>query len=104
MDHGRILETGSVKELAAIVGDGDIVTLKGSFTAVELKTLLDAKEITLLSTADQNATLSLNQGGMTITDLLGTCSTAGVDVTDISLQKPSLESVFLKLTGRELRD
>ncbi len=104
MDHGCILETGSVKELAAIAGDEDIVTLKGSFTAVELKTLLEFKEVTLLSAADQNATLSLKQGGMTITDLLGTCSAGAVDITDISLQKPSLESVFLKLTGRELRD
>ena len=29
---------------------------------------------------------------------------AGIELADISIQKPTLENVFLKLTGRELRD
>jgi len=48
--------------------------------------------------------MSLSQGGMNIAALLQKFSKAGIEVTDISMQKPSLESVFLKLTGRELRD
>jgi hypothetical protein len=28
----------------------------------------------------------------------------GIELTDMSVQKPTLESVFLKLTGRGLRD
>ena len=39
---------------------------------------------------------------------LPNCSTpqakAGHELADISLRKPNLESVFLHLTGRELRD
>ena len=39
-----------------------------------------------------------------IAPLLEDSAKAGVEVTDLSLRKPNLESVFLNLTGRELRD
>ena len=104
MDHGKILQTGSVTELAQVVGDGDIVTLHGAFTAAQLKTLLKNEEMTVLNAAEQSATLSLNPGGMNLAALLQKLGEGGIDVTDVSMQKPSLESVFLKLTGRELRD
>jgi ABC-2 type transport system ATP-binding protein len=39
-----------------------------------------------------------------IAELLDAASKAGHELADISLRKPNLESVFLHLTGRELRD
>ena len=39
-----------------------------------------------------------------IAGLLDAAAKAGHDLADISLRKPNLESVFLHLTGRELRD
>ncbi len=104
IDHGKILETGSVEELAKVVGDGDIVSINGSFTAVQLKTILENESVNILNAAEHTATMSLSHGGMNIAALLQKFSEAGIEVTDISMQKPSLESVFLKLTGRELRD
>ena len=104
IDHGKILETGSVEELAKVVGDGDIVSINGSFTAVQLKSILENESVNILNAAEHTATMSLSQGGMNIAALLQKFSQAGIEVTDISMQKPSLESVFLKLTGRELRD
>ena len=104
IDHGKILETGSVEELAKVVGDGDIVSIKGSFTAVQLKTILENESVNILNAAEHTATMSLSHGGLNIAALLQKFSEAGIEITDISMQKPSLESVFLKLTGRELRD
>ncbi len=104
IDHGKILETGSVEELAKVVGDGDIVSINGSFTAVQLKSILENESVNILNAAEHTATMSLSHGGMNIAALLQKFSEAGIEVTDISMQKPSLESVFLKLTGRELRD
>ena len=104
IDHGKILETGSVEELAKVVGDGDIVSINGSFTAVQLKTILENESVNILNAAEHTATMSLSHGGLNIAALLQKFSEAGIEITDISMQKPSLESVFLKLTGRELRD
>jgi ABC-2 type transport system ATP-binding protein len=39
-----------------------------------------------------------------IVGLLQAAAEAGLELTDVSLSKPNLESVFLSLTGRELRD
>lgn len=104
IDHGKILQTGSVSELAQIVDDGDVVTLQGAFSATQLKTTLKNEKVTILNAAEQSATLSLDQDGINLATLLQKLGEGGVDVTDVSMQKPNLESVFLKLTGRELRD
>lgn len=39
-----------------------------------------------------------------IAGLLDDAASAGLELVDVSLRKPNLESVFLHLTGRELRD
>ena len=39
-----------------------------------------------------------------IAALLESSATAGLELLDVSLRRPNLESVFLQLTGRELRD
>ena len=104
IDHGKILATGSVEELAQMVGDGNVVTISGDFTALRINEVLDKTPFPVLKVADQKATLSLNQQGTMLASLLQTLNEAHIEVTDIAMQKPNLESVFLKLTGRELRD
>ena len=104
MDHGRILETGSVEELAHVAGDGDIVGVKGTFTVDQIKNLLDKEMVTVLNVAENAVSLSLSRDGINLAALLQKLAEAEIGISDISLQKPSLESVFLKLTGRELRD
>jgi hypothetical protein len=36
--------------------------------------------------------------------LLESAASGGLELEDVSLRRPNLESVFLKLTGRELRE
>ncbi|MCP4455202.1 MAG: ABC transporter ATP-binding protein, partial [Planctomycetes bacterium] len=104
IDHGKILATGSVEELALVVGDGDVVTISGDFTATRIKEVLGKTQFPVLNIADKTATLSLNQQEKMLTSLLQTLNEANIEITDIAMQKPNLECVFLKLTGRELRD
>lgn len=104
IDHGRILQTGSVAELARVAGDRDIVTLRGRFTAAQLQQSLAAEPVQWLTLEDAVATLHFTREGYGIAALAGQLAKAGVDLADISIQKPTLESVFLKLTGRALRD
>jgi len=104
MDHGKVLQTGSVGELAKVVGAHEIITLKGRFSAEELRRCLDHEPISFVNLADQTATLTISQEGYGLPAIVNRLSQAGLTLADISVQKPSLESVFLKLTGRELRD
>jgi ABC-2 type transport system ATP-binding protein len=104
MDHGHILQTGSVRELAKVVGDRDVVTLRGKFTASQIQQCLEHEPVSVLSATDQMATLYLVGDQYGLSSLVAGLSRAGIELADLSVQKPTLESVFLKLTGRELRD
>jgi ABC-2 type transport system ATP-binding protein len=104
MDHGRILQTGSVRELAKVVGDREVITLRGKFSAAQIQGCLEHEPVSVLSVADQVATLHLVGDHYGLAALVGRLGQSGIELADVSVQKPTLESVFLKLTGRELRD
>lgn len=104
MDHGRILQTGSVRDLAKAAGDRDVITLRGRFSATQLQQCLEHEPVSFLSLADQLATLHLVGDHYGLASLVERLSKAGIELADVSIQKPTLESVFLKLTGRGLRD
>jgi ABC-2 type transport system ATP-binding protein len=55
------------------------------------------------SKADSTAQFTV-QHPTEIAALLDGASAAGLELMDLSLRRPNLESVFLHLTGRELRD
>ena len=48
MDHGRILQTGSVAELAKVAGDRDVITLRGKFSALQMRQSLEHEPVSLL--------------------------------------------------------
>ena len=104
MDHGRLLSIGTVDELAQSVGDADIITLKGKFTADQLKNSFAREPVTWLTLEDQHASFTYPRTDGGISGILRRINESGIMISDFSLQKPSLENVFLKLTGRELRD
>lgn len=104
MDHGQILQTGSVRELAKVVGDRELITLRGGFSAPQLQQCLEHEPVALLNVTDQLATLHLAGEHYGLAALVERLGKSGIELADLSVQKPTLESVFLKLTGRELRD
>ena len=105
MDHGRILAEGTVAELRRMVGAGTVVTLKGEFTADRLAQAAGTREgVKVISAEDGLAMLSVDGGQRDASELLSSILRGGVTVSEISMQEPSLQSVFIKLTGRELRD
>ena len=53
---------------------------------------------------DDGAARFTIQHATEVAGLLDAASKAGFELADLSLRKPNLESVFLQLTGRELRD
>lgn len=104
LDHGKILQTGSVRELAKVVGDRDVITLRGRFSAGEIQQCLQQQPVSVLTATDQLATLHLLGEHFGLASLVERLGKDGIDIADLSVQQPTLESVFLKLTGRELRD
>jgi len=106
MDHGRILAQGTLDELIRIVGERDIVEITGEFPAAAFSEALQGLaggRVELLSASDNQAHLAVaaTEEIPRIMDLLFRRKLA---VTDLKIKTPGLETVFLKLTGRSLRD
>ena len=103
LDHGRLLAEGTVEELRALVGEGKVATLRGEFDADEISPVVAARDdVETVSLQDGVALLSVGAGGLP--RLLETLLQKGIAVDDRSIQEASLQQVFLKRTGRELRD
>jgi len=104
IDHGKILQTGTVDELAHEVGTGKLITIRGDFQPAQFKSSLEGLPLTFVNLSNQEAVISLSNSDIGIACMVQKLSEAGLEIDDLSIQKPNLETVFLKLTGRELRD
>ena len=106
MDHGRILAQGTLDELVRIVGERDIVEIKGDFAAAgfsEAVQGLAGERLELLSVADGLAALAVRDTAE-IPKVMDRLFQRRLAVTDMKIKSPNMETVFLKLTGRTLRD
>ena len=106
MDRGRILAQGTLDELVRIVGERDIVEFTGDFAAAPLSEALQdlaGERVELLSAADGLASLAVADT-VEIPRIMDRLFQRKLAVTDMKIKSPNLETVFLKLTGRSLRD
>jgi ABC-2 type transport system ATP-binding protein len=105
MDHGTILAEGTLDELVRSLHEGDIVTVRGSFEADSVDEVLrDLESVQVISRDDDRLVLSSSGDGAHAVNLLSKLLDGPLDIKGVSIQPPSLNGLFLKLTGRELRD
>jgi ABC-2 type transport system ATP-binding protein len=103
LDHGKILAEGTLEELKARVGEEETVTLTGGFSLEQAKLRLETFPGThLISAEGGRMIIGTGESGRTAVDLIQGLS--DLEIERISIQPPSLNGLFLKLTGRELRD
>jgi len=104
LDLGKILALGTLDELIQIVGEKDIVIISGKFNIDVARTIISKfQQATVLSIEEGKLVLSL-EASKNISTLLEEFFKKGITIDDVSIKQPNLESVFLKLTGKELRE
>jgi ABC-2 type transport system ATP-binding protein len=101
IDHGKIIAEGT-KESLVRESFGQRSQVMARFSGVQENIIAwtDAHSGRLV---DSTAEFTIEQSSQ-IGPLLDSAATAGLTLEDVSLRRPNLESVFLHLTGRELRD
>jgi ABC-2 type transport system ATP-binding protein len=101
IDHGHIIASGTNEELVrSSFATRSQVIARFDGPAEGISAWVEGHRGRLVdSTAELTIENSTEIGG-----LLEDATKAGLLLVDVSLRRPNLESVFLKLTGRELRD
>ena len=105
MDDGRVVAEGTRRELVALIGQQDRLTLTVSGDARGVADLLARQPgVSAASATGPDVELHVAEAGRRLPDLLALATGDGAVVTGVQVAEPDLESVFLHLTGRALRD
>lgn len=105
MDKGRVIAYGTHDELIRMVGEQTRIDLTLNAAA---ETVLDAwratEGVARVDRWDGRVTALVDDSNRVLPRLFDEGSKAGVRITSVDIQEPNLETVFLHLTGRALRD
>lgn len=106
IDHGKIIAEGTIDGLKAKLGARDILQLSGDFPA-GLGTKVASQginDLSVISEAEGVVNLTLTAASQYLPEIFAAVTAAGGTVTETSLRSPNLETLFLLLTGKELRE
>jgi ABC-2 type transport system ATP-binding protein len=106
MDHGHILAVNTPKGLKESVGADSIVTISAAGNLDALAALLKEKieGATKSQRVDNVIQLHIKGASGVLPKVVSIAEQAGFNITDLSVAEPTLETVFINLTGKELRD
>ncbi|MFI5225482.1 MAG: ATP-binding cassette domain-containing protein [Candidatus Limnocylindrales bacterium] len=104
IDHGQIVAEGTADSLKRQVA-GDVITLgvEGDQERV-LATVRDQAFVREASSEDELIRLYVDQGDVAVPQILRILDGVGLSARTITMARPSLDDVFLRQTGRSLRD
>ena len=106
MDHGRILALDTPAALKRSIGADTVVTVKATGDVDQLAELLarEVEGVTRTRRLDGGVELHVQGSDRLVPRVAAAAERGGFDLVDLSVSEPSLETVFINLTGKELRD
>jgi ABC-2 type transport system ATP-binding protein len=126
IDHGKVIALGTIEELKRLVGDENVISVRLAELPADaldaLRVLPDVDSVTSVAPDDErtaeedagSAPDSEGEGvmvqvlskdsGTVIADVVATLGRCGAKILSVDVREPNLESVFLHLTGKSLRD
>lgn len=102
IDHGRVVAEGTADDLKASVGTSSLILRMSDPADVDDALRAIAQVLGVRGTLSPEAariTAPMSDPDR-VTDLLITLREAGIHLTEMSVQKPTLDEVFLTITGR----
>lgn len=98
IDEGRVVAEGTPDELKSSIG-GDVITLtfRSDDDAIKAQTIIENSDI-----EDNQIRVTVENGAEKIPNLLNQLVSKDINVQSVSANKPSLDDVFLKVTGYRL--
>jgi ABC-2 type transport system ATP-binding protein len=105
IDYGKIVAEGTPQELKRAVA-GDVITLgvAGDTQQVALELLKAQDFVREASSEDGLVRLYVDRGEVAMPAILRLLDASGMQLRTMELHRPSLDDVFLRKTGRSLRE
>lgn len=105
IDHGKIIAMGTLDELRSILGERDLLRLSGTFDPQAIrKSLSHLESLEVLHVEVDQLRLAVPQASRHLPAIFKSLTDAGAEIRETIFTQPSLESLFIKLTGKELRE
>ncbi|MCJ7700344.1 MAG: ATP-binding cassette domain-containing protein [Anaerolineales bacterium] len=104
MDHGKIVVEGSPRELIDQMGADRIQIMGKGNREPFCKNAKTLPYVESFHSSDGIIQIGVDSGNRRLVEIVETANKSGFVIEDISVSKPSLGDVFLKYTGRQLRD
>ncbi|MCB5283065.1 MULTISPECIES: ABC transporter ATP-binding protein [unclassified Arthrobacter] len=105
IDEGRIQAEGTREQLITLTGGVDRINLRGDGSMARAAEVL--RELPAVQHVDNDGAglmLTVSDGPTALAGIVTGAASAGMSVTSVEIVRPDLESVFLHLTGKALRD
>jgi len=106
MDHGRILALDTPEQLKLSLAADTVVTMRTSGDPVRLEQLLSdgIEGVTRHRVHGSSVELHVKGGPRVVPGIVSLAERDGFEIVDLSISETTLETVFINLTGRELRE
>jgi ABC-2 type transport system ATP-binding protein len=105
MDHGRLLALDTPARLKATVGADTEVRIQATGDLDALVTHLESlSDVAGGRVIDGTVHVNVRRDGPTLPELITHADHAGYEVTDVGVTEATLETVFISLTGKDLRE
>ncbi len=105
MDHGQMIACGTNRELLKLVGEQTRMTLSLNTEGQAAARAWEQIEgVTRTYSEDGHVVVLAQDSNAVLPRLFETANQAGFRIMGVDIQEPNLETVFLHLTGRALRD
>lgn len=105
MDHGKIIANDTHDNLIRLVGQKTRISLSINTEPETIAETWEAcKGISTLAVEGSNINLLVDDSNVVLPQLFESAAVKKIRITSVEIQEPNLETVFLHLTGRALRD
>jgi len=106
MDKGKVIAAGTKEDLKGMIATGEKITVE-TFTSVHPDLLAALRKIPGIDSAewiDKQLTLKSGKGRNNLENVLNVLKTHEISFGRIYSELPTLNDVFLEITGKQLRD
>ncbi len=105
MDEGHVIASGTKNELKSILSNEETINIQVEEAKVEFADLLSSLQgINQVMEDDLGYNLIASKGEQLLGEIFDYARQTEVKILGVHVQTPTLEDVFLHLTGRKLRD